>query len=414
MAYSTNVRTVLKNINKDKMGTLFLEIVFIDSDTKKKIRRYINTKQKVHEDDIVKAKLKQVERTKLIRQIVEKKQVEVNDKLRALALEHGKLTPDIYDQSIVANIHARKTILELYDDFIKDVEDNFEPLTVKKHKTVKSLLKEYSEEKGKKKLFLNDINQGFYKEFTSFLKKTKKHAPQTVNKYQGCFKTFLKFLTEEMGLNQNEIHKKFKKESKKTEGGSKIVLLKEHIQKLVDWEPTNERYALVRDLFLFQVFTGIRYSDLVNVNKSYVKNNSLSFTMWKVEKNVTIPLHSFAMKILVKYNYSLGEQCKTLQNYNLDVKTVCQLAGLTDEIKSLKIKLSRKVSEDTPMWKLVSTHVGRTTFITNCLISGITPYIVMDYTGHEKIETLSGYMRIAGDMAKDAFTKFEEYFKFSI
>jgi hypothetical protein len=64
------------------------------------------------------------------------------------------------------------------------------------------------------------------------------------------------------------------------------------------------------------------------------------------------------------------------------------------------------------MYKLISTHVGRVTFITNCLISGITPYIVMDYTGHTEIETLSSYMRIAGNMAKDAFTKYEEYFKF--
>jgi len=165
-------------------------------------------------------------------------------------------------------------------------------------------------------------------------------------------------------------------------------------------------------LFLFQIFTGIRYSDLININKSCVKNNSLSFTMWKVNKVVTIPLHSYAMNILIKYNYNLGEKCKTLQNYNIDIKTVCEEAGLKDSVKTLKIKLSRKVSDDTPMYKLVSTHVGRTTFITNCLISGISPYIVMEYTGHEKIDTLSYYMRIAGDMAKDAFTKYEEYFKF--
>jgi len=412
MAYTTSVRTVLKNVNSEKIGTLFLEIVFIDSDSKKKIRRYLNTKQKVHEDDVVKAKLKQVERTKLIRQIIEKKIVEINDKLRELTLAHGELTPTIYDQSIVANVHARKTIFELYDEYIKYVEENFEPLTVKKHKTVKSLLEEYATGNGLKKIYLTDITTKFYKDFTSFLKKTKKHAPPTINKYQGCFKTFLKFLTTEMGLNQTEIHKTFKKDSKRTEGGSKIVLLREHVQKLIDWKPTNERYDLVRDLFLFQIFTGIRYSDLINVNKSYVKNNSLSFTMWKVEKDVSIPLHTRALDILKKYDYALGDKCKSLQNYNLDIKTVCESAGLTDEIKTLKIKLNRKVADETPMWKLVSTHVGRVTFITNCLIAGISPYIVMEYTGHEKLETLSGYMRIAGDMAKDAFTKYEEYFKF--
>ena len=134
--------------------------------------------------------------------------------------------------------------------------------------------------------------------------------------------------------------------------------------------------------------------------------------MWNVGKDVSIPLHPKALEILKKYDYKLGEKCKSLQNYNLDIKTVCKLAGLTDDIKSLKIKLNKKVADETPMYKLVSTHVGRTTFITNCLISGISPYIVMQYTGHEKIDTLSYYMRIAGNMAKDAFTKFEQYLNF--
>jgi site-specific recombinase XerD len=413
MSYTTNVRTVLKNVNTDKIGTIFMEIVFIDMDTKKKTRRYINTKQKICEEDVIKSKVKHVDRTKLIRQIVEKKMVEVADKLRALELSHGMLNPLIYDQSIVANQHARKTVIELYEEFIKHQESNFEPRTVKKHVTVKKLLEEYTTKKNISKLYLPDINSKFYREFTMFLKKTKKHVPQTVNKYQGCLKTFMKYLTVELELNKTEIQKSFKKESISSEGGAKVVLLKEHVQKLVDWQPSNQRYELVRDLFLFQILTGIRYSDLVNVNKSYVINNSLSFEMWKVSKRVTIPLHSMALSILERNDYLLGEKCKSLKNYNLDIKTVCESAGLTDDIHSLKIRLNRKVADNTQLYKLVSTHVGRTTFITNCLISGISPYLVMEYTGHKKIETLSGYMRIAGDMAKDAFTKYEEYFKFS-
>ena len=412
MGYTTNVRTVLKNINKDNEGTINLEIVFIDDDSKKKVRRYISTKQRLHNDDIVRSKIKQVERTKLVRQIIEKKKVEINDKLRGLELSYGEISPEIYDMSITSNPYARNTVFELYDEFISHQEDNFEPLTVKKHKTAKALLEEYCKKKGISNLYLPDINERFYKDFTSFLKKTKKHAPQTINKYQASLKTFLQFLTDELGLNQEMVHKGFKKASKKMEGGSKIVLLKEHVRKLIEWEPTNKRYELVRDLFLFQIFTGIRYSDLVNVNKSYVIDNSLSFEMWKVQKQVLIPLHPKAREILIKYNYKLGEQCKALQNYNLDIKTVCQKAGITENFKSLKIKLNRKVSDDTPLYKLVSTHVGRTTFITHALISGITPFVVMTYTGHEKVETLAAYMRMAGNMAKESFTKFENYFDF--
>ena len=412
MAYSTNVRTLLKNVNKDKIGTIFLEIVFIETDTKKKIRRYINSGQKIHEDDVVKSKIKHLERTKSARQIIDKKIVETDEKLRKLELTHNLITPDIYDKSILANVHAKKTVPELYDSFIKHVEANFEPLTVKKHETMKAFIEDYILIKKIKSLHLSDINLKFFKNFTKYLKEVRHHAPQTVNKYEGCLKTFLKYLTEELDLNQVKIHEQFKKSSKRTEGGSKVVLLKEQVKKIIEWKPIDERYGLVRDLFVFQVLTGIRFSDLLNVNKSYVINNALSFEMWKVEKRVTIPLHPIALTILEKYDYALGAKCKALKNYNLDIKTVCEKAGLTETINSLKIKLNRKVTDETKLFKLVSSHVGRTTFITNCLISGISPYLVMEYTGHEKIETLSVYMRIAGDMAKDAFVKFEDHFKF--
>jgi len=412
MGYSTNVRTVLKNVNNDNVGTINLEVVFIDDDSKKKVRRFVNTKQRIHKDDIVRSKIKQVDRTKLVRQLIDIERVETEEKLRDLKLSYKGISPEIWDMSYTTNQYARKTVFELFDEFIAYQEDNYEPLTAKKHKTTKSLLEEYCKKQGIKNLYLPDINLKFYKEFTKFLKKTKKHAPTTTNKYQSSLKTFLKFLTDDLGLNKEEIHRKFKKESKKIEGGSKVVLLKEHVQKLIDWKQTDERYGLVRDLFLFQIFTGIRYSDLENVNKSYVINNSLSFTMWKVGRDVTIPLHPMASEILQKYDYKLGEKCKSLQHYNIDIKKVCEEAGLTDKFSTLKMKLSRKVKDDTPLYKLVSTHVGRTTFITNCLIAGITPYIVIEYTGHKEIETLKYYMRLAGTMGKDAFTKFENYFDF--
>ena len=42
MEYTTAVRIVLKNKNKDKIGTIFLEIVFIETETKRKVIYLIN------------------------------------------------------------------------------------------------------------------------------------------------------------------------------------------------------------------------------------------------------------------------------------------------------------------------------------------------------------------------------------
>lgn len=412
MAYNTNTRVVLKNVNREKVGTIFIEIAFHHKLTKDKVRRYVSTGQRLHSDDISAGRIKQADRNKAIRDITEKKIVEVKETLRKLELVHEEISPYIYDHSKVNNEFAHLTVLELFDEFLKYQEAEHEPLTVKKHKTLQKLLIEYKTTKKITTLHVDDLDGKFFKDFTNFLKRTKKHAPLTVNKYQSCLKAFMQYLTDDLELNQKAIHKTFKKESRKKSGGAKVVLLKEHIKKLTEWETENPRYDLVRDLFLFQTYTGIRYSDLINVNKSYVVNNHLTFNMYKVNKGVSIPLHPEAIRILKKYDYDLGEKTKALQNYNKDIKDVCCKAGLTDTIKSLKIKLSRKVNEEDALWSLVSSHVGRSSFITNCLISGIPPHIVMSMTGHEKLETLSEYMQIAGNMTTDAFKRFEQHLTF--
>ena len=410
--HTFNTRIVLKNVNKrNKIGTISIEIVFYHKITKVKKRRYVNTLQKLSSDDYYNGKIKVLQRTKKIRNLVDRKKIEIDEYLRELELKHKDISPDIYDKSIVSNKYENNTVDELFELFLKYQELHHEPLTVKKHRTLKNLLDEFIDNKKMKKLHLSDIDEQFYKDFTDYLLYEKEQMPSTVNKYQRSFKAFMGYLTEELNLNEEKIHKRFKTLRVNNDSGAKVVLLKRHIEKLKKWETDNEKYDLVRDLFLFQVLTGLRYSDLVNVTRTFVINNTLSFVMYKTNKRASVPLHPYALRIMEKYNYELGAKCKTLQNYNKDLKIVCKSAGLTDKIKELNIRLNKKVNEEAELWEKITTHVGRTTFITSCLIAGISPFIVMQYTGHKKIDTLTGYMRIAGTMTTDAFQRFENYIK---
>jgi integrase len=220
------------------------------------------------------------------------------------------------------------------------------------------------------------------------------------------------YVTKDLKIIDNLSYREFEKVSRSRESETKVVLLKEHIRKIIKYNPPTERFKIVKDLFLFQIFTGIRYSDLERVTKSFVKNDQLSFIMFKTNRRVSIPLHSKAKSILRKHNYEIGAKAKALKNYNLDLKALCRSAGLTEEVSNLKLKLTDRIPESTPLCDLVSSHVGRTTFITNCLISGISPFIVMSYSGHKKIETLTYYMKLAGNTSEDAFLKFQQYLNF--
>jgi site-specific recombinase XerD len=413
MGYKTNIRVVLKNINKEKIGTLFLEVSFIEENSKQKVRRYKSTNQKLHADDIARGRIKQIDRTKSIRLIIAKQKYELNEELRKLIVFHKEISPSIYDESITKSDYERYSVDKLFQHFIEQKTGVKEERTIQKYKTFIDLIEEFKIKRIKKKsIYSSDLSKPFYQEFTKFLTEEKNHAISTVNKYQSVFTTFLQFLQDDLGIKLPTHYKEFKKSTRGRIVGAKVVLLKEHVQRLIDWDATSNRYGLVRDLFIFQILTGIRFSDLERVNKSFVINNSLSFVMYKTTDRVNIPLHPLALKILKKYDYDLATQCKSIQKYNDDLKVVAELAGLTDTISQLKIKLNKKVSEDTALHELLSSHVGRSTFITNCLVAGISPFIVMAYTGHKDIDTMSVYMKLAGDMERDAFSKFEEYFKF--
>ena len=45
-------------------------------------------------------------------------------------------------------------------------------------------------------------------------------------------------------------------------------------------------------------------------------------------------------------------------------------------------------------WELVGTHPGRRTFIVNALFLGITPNIVMKWTGHSDYKAMKPYIDI--------------------
>ena len=61
----------------------------------------------------------------------------------------------------------------------------------------------------------------------------------------------------------------------------------------------------------------------------------------------------------------------------------------------------------TPKWELVGTHTGRRTFIVNALSLGITPNIVMKWTGHSDYKAMKPYIDIVDSIKASSMTKFD-------
>ena len=235
-------------------------------------------------------------RTKDLRHLIEKKRIEISSFLRDIEIEKSEISPNLYDEKSASDVHVKLDILSLYDKFLIYKKNTIEIRTYQKYETVKTILAEFIKHYKKGRIYIPDIDKQFWDSFTKYLSVQKNHAVTTINKYQSCLNSFFEYLAEDLRLILDGRHRKFKIISRKKESESKVILFKEHIGKLIKWKPADKRYEIVRDYFLFLVFTGIRYSDMVRVNKSFVKNNSLSFTMFKTSTYVSVPLHTQAKK----------------------------------------------------------------------------------------------------------------------
>ena len=58
-----------------------------------------------------------------------------------------------------------------------------------------------------------------------------------------------------------------------------------------------------------------------------------------------------------------------------------------------------------PKWELAGTHTGRRTFIVNALSLGITPNIVMKWTGHSDYKAMKPYIDIVDSIKASEMSK---------
>ena len=66
-----------------------------------------------------------------------------------------------------------------------------------------------------------------------------------------------------------------------------------------------------------------------------------------------------------------------------------------------------RLSSIQPKWELVGTHTGRRTFIVNVLSMGITPKVVMKWTGHSDYKAMKPYIDIVDSIKASSMAKFD-------
>lgn len=270
---------------------------------------------------------------------------------------------------------------------------NAKESTKKSYRVVERDLTEYQTLK-KLKLKFETIDIDFYNSFVKFLKE-KGYAPNTIGTRIKILKTFLSNAKEsDLPVTDDYKKKAFAKPKEETES---IYLSETELMCMyrlsLSKKPKLDR---VRDLFLIGCYTGLRFSDLSQLNNDNIQNDTISIRTIKTGLPVVIPLHPVVKSILSKYEYSLPK-VPSNQKFNDYLKDVAKLSGIDEPIKIEQTKGDFKIKKSEPKYNLVSSHTARRSFATNAYISDVPSISIMKITGHKTESSFMKYIKISNE-----------------
>ena len=144
--------------------------------------------------------------------------------------------------------------------------------------------------------------------------------------------------------------------------------------------------AAARDMFIFQCYTGMAYSDMraFSLDKCQKDGDVLTYSAPRIKTGVWFYIQVLpkALAIAEKYGGSMPNVCNEV--FNRKLKDIAKDAGIT---------------------KKLTTHVGRHTFATWALRNGVPIERLTKMLGHTKITQTQRYAKM---LAEDVYSEFEK------
>lgn len=237
-----------------------------------------------------------------------------------------------------------------------------------KYKVSRDRVASYLKAIDKADIKLKDITPSFVESYQNWCLLSIK--PSTCNKEMKILKKILTFAVEERHIDVNPFQIKLREVKHKY-----YPLTKAEVEAIWNKEITNERIANVRDLFVFQCMTGLSYIDMATLTKDDIVDGVILKNRLKTDVKSVIPILPIARAILERYDYKLP--MLTNQCYNRYLKVLGDSCGLKQNL---------------------TTHLGRHTYATLLLNSGVDMKTISKSLGHSSMKiTESVYAEMMND-----------------
>lgn len=273
--------------------------------------------------------------------------------------------------------------------------------TISKYSNVLERLQDYERSKGIR-LKHTDIDTSFYEQFVSHLSLEHKYASSTIKKHISIIHTFCRRIQSDgIAMHPAAIQKATIK------NGQSIVapyLNEQEIQSIFDLDlrfmPKLEHS---RDMFIIQLWTGVRISDLQQLTKDNILTDTIEIvSTQKTDAVAKIPIHPMVKAILHKRNGELPKLCSS-PTYNKHIKKICKSAGITQQMVGYKMnpETGRKERGFYPKYKLITSHSARRSLISN-LYQKVSDEALKSLSTHKSSTMLHSYVKITQEEHLDA------------
>ena len=164
------------------------------------------------------------------------------------------------------------------------------------------------------------------------------------------------------------------------------ILTIDEIEKIYTLDlSSDENLDNIRDLFVCQLFCGLRISDMMtNLNVENIKDGFISLKTQKTNAWVTIPVHDYFEATLKKRFGQLPRKVSE-NEYNREIKTICQLAEIDQQMygKKYDADKNRKVKGYYKKHELITSHTSRRSLLT----------MLKDKVSDQAIKSLFGWAK---------------------
>ena len=305
------------------------------------------------------------------------------------------------DKVVVKEYHS---FMQAYDEFIKESKLLKGKGTVSNLESALNVFKEFSQVSGVRLEFAN-IDQIFYNKFLEYCFTVR----GVNNNYTGTLiknlKAFLNFATERE-YNTNLAYKK--KAFKKLMEEPEIIYLNwEELMRLYNFKFKDKYLEEARDVFCFGCFTGMRYGDIKALAPENIHKDFIVYRVVKTDENNTIPLNPYTTTILKKYK-GFPDRCLPVApevKMNDYLKEMAKEAKLKRNVQQTHYQGMKRTTTKEPIYKVITFHMSKKTFMTNFLAKGGSLTTAMAITGNKDMKTARRYFKVVDTLKSEEMHK---------